>query len=177
MLLSAEHLFKNYGTKQLLTDVSLYLNEGEKIGVIGINGTGKSTLLSILAGRVTPDEGTVSLNPNIQISFLSQNPVMEDDLDILSQVFAHFPEEFRAINEYEVRAMLTRLGITDFSQKIGTLSGGQRKRVALAAALIHPADILILDEPTNHLDAEMVAWLEEKLIKFRGGIIMVTHDR
>ncbi len=177
MLLSAEHISKNYGTKQLLSDVSLYLNEGEKVGIIGINGTGKSTLLKILAGRVTPDEGSVALNPNIQISYLPQNPDMEDGADILEQVFAHYPEEFRALNEYEVKAMLTRLGITDFSQKIGQLSGGQRKRVALAAALIHPADILILDEPTNHLDAEMVGWLEQKLIQFRGGIVMVTHDR
>ena len=177
MLLSAEHISKNYGTKQLLSDVSLYLNEGEKVGIIGINSTGKSTLLKILAGRVTPDEGSVALNPNIQISYLPQNPDMEDGADILEQVFAHYPEEFRALNEYEVKAMLTRLGITDFSQKIGQLSGGQRKRVALAAALIHPADILILDEPTNHLDAEMVGWLEQKLIQFRGGIVMVTHDR
>lgn len=177
MLLSAEHLSKNYGTKQLLSNVSLYLNEGDKVGIIGVNGTGKSTLLKLLAGREVPDEGTVSLNPNIQISYLPQNPEMEDELDVLEQVFRHYPPEFRTLNEYEVRSMLTKLGITDFSQRVGALSGGQRKRVALAAALIHPADILILDEPTNHLDAEMVAWLEQKLMRFRGGLIMVTHDR
>lgn len=177
MLLSAENISKNYGTKQLFSNLSLYLNEGEKIGIIGINGTGKSTLLNVLAGAEEPDSGTISLNPNVQISHLRQNPEMDDSLDVLSQVFAGFPEEFRAINEYEVKTMLTRLGITDFTQKIGALSGGQRKRVALATALIHPADILVLDEPTNHLDAEMVAWLENRLISFRGGLIMVTHDR
>lgn len=177
MLLSAENISKNYGTKQLFSNLSLYLNEGEKIGIIGINGTGKSTLLNVLAGAEEPDSGTISLNPNVQISHLRQNPEMDDSLDVLSQVFAGFPEEFRAINEYEVKTMLTRLGITDFTQKIGALTGGQRKRVALATALIHPADILVLDEPTNHLDAEMVAWLENRLISFRGGLIMVTHDR
>jgi ATP-binding cassette subfamily F protein uup len=177
MLLSAEHLSKNYGAKQLLSDVTLYLNEGEKVGIIGVNGTGKSTLLKILAGRETPDSGTIALNPNIQISYLPQNPEMEDSNDVLTQVFAALPEEFRAVNEYEVKTMLTRLGITDFDRPVGQFSGGQRKRIALAAALIHPADILILDEPTNHLDASMVEWLEERLRRFRGGIIMVTHDR
>ena len=177
MLLSAEHISKNYGTKQLLRDVSLYLEQGEKIGIIGINGTGKSTLLRILAGVEEPDEGRLSRDPNIQISYLPQNPRMEEGATVLEQVFAHFPEEFRALKEYEAKTMLTKLGITGFDAKIATLSGGQRKRVALAAALVHPADVLILDEPTNHLDSEMVTWLEEQLVKFRGGIILVTHDR
>lgn len=177
MLLSAENLYKNYGLKQLLEDTSLYLNEGDRIGVIGINGTGKSTLLRILAGLETPDDGTVTVQRNAQISFLLQNPVMDDALTILEQVFAEFPPQFREINEYEVKSMLTRLGITEQNARIGTLSGGQRKRVALAAALIHPADILILDEPTNHLDNDMVIWLEQRLSRFAGGLIMVTHDR
>ena len=177
MLLSAEHLSINFGSRQLLDDVNFYLNEGDKVGVIGINGTGKSTFLKVLSGVTEPDGGTVSRNPNVQISLLSQNPVMDGDATVLEQVFLHFPAEFRELNEYEAKAMLNRLGITDFSQKVGTLSGGQRKRVALAAALIHPADVLILDEPTNHLDSEMVAWLEDWLRRFKGGLVMVTHDR
>lgn len=177
MLLSAEHISKNYGTKQLLRDVTLYLAEGEKIGIIGVNGTGKSTLLKILAGVEEADEGRLARDPNIQISYLPQNPPMEESATVLEQVFLHVPEEFRALKEYEAKTMLTKLGITEFEAKIATLSGGQRKRVALAAALVHPADVLILDEPTNHLDSEMVAWLEEQLIRFRGGMILVTHDR
>ncbi|MBO4938052.1 MAG: ABC-F family ATP-binding cassette domain-containing protein [Oscillospiraceae bacterium] len=177
MLLTAEHLSINFGSRQLLTDVNFYLNEGDKVGVIGINGTGKSTFLKVLAGVIEADEGRIIRNPNVQISYLSQNPVMDDSATVLEQVFLHFPAEFRELNEYEAKSMLTKLGFTDFSQKVGTLSGGQRKRVALVAALVHPADILVLDEPTNHLDSEMVAWLEEWLRSFRGGLVMVTHDR
>ena len=177
MLLSAEHLSINFGSRQLLDDVNFYLNEGDKTGVIGINGTGKSTFMKVLAGVTEPDGGTISRNPNVQVSFLPQNPVMQDDATVLEQVFLHFPAEFRALNEYEAKSMLNRLGLPDFKQKVGTLSGGQRKRVALAAALLSPADVLILDEPTNHLDSEMVAWLEDWLRRFKGGLIMVTHDR
>ena len=177
MLLSAEHLSINFGSRQLLDDVNFYLNEGDKVGVIGINGTGKSTFLKVLSGVTEPDGGTISRNPNVQVSLLPQNPAMEESATVLEQVFLHFPAEFRELNVYEAKAMLNRLGITDFAQKVGTLSGGQRKRVALAAALIHPADVLILDEPTNHLDSEMVAWLEDWLRRFKGGLVMVTHDR
>ena len=177
MLLSAEHLSINFGSRQLLEDVNFYLNEGDKTGIIGINGTGKSTFLKVLAGVTEPDEGRITRDPNVQISYLSQNPAMDDNATVLEQVFLHFPAEFRQLNEYEAKSMLNQLGITDHEQKVGTLSGGQRKRVALAAALIHPADVLILDEPTNHLDTEMTAWLEERLRKFRGGLVMVTHDR
>ncbi len=177
MLLSAESLSINFGMKQLLTDVNFYLNDNDKVGIIGINGTGKSTFLKVLAGRTEPDAGRITRNPNVQVSYLSQNPEMEDDATILQQVFLHFPPEFRELNEYEARSMLTKLGFADFDQKVGTLSGGQRKRVALVAALVHPADVLILDEPTNHLDSEMVAWLEDWLRAFRGGLVMVTHDR
>ena len=177
MLLSAEKLSINFGSRQLLQDVNFYLNEGDKVGIIGINGTGKSTFLKVLAGVIEADAGRITRNPNVQISYLSQNPAMEDDVTVLEQVFLHFPAEFRELNEYEAKSMLTRLGLTDFQQKVGTLSGGQRKRVALVAALVHPADVLILDEPTNHLDSEMVAWLEDWLRAFRGGLVMVTHDR
>ena len=177
MLLSAEHLYKSYDTKKLLEDATLYLCEKDRIGIIGINGTGKSTLLKILAGLESPDDGTVTVQRNAQLTFLPQNPVMNDDLTVLEQIFAEFTPQFREINEYEVKSMLTKLGIADHDAKIGTLSGGQRKRVALAGALIHPSDILILDEPTNHLDSDMVIWLEQRLSRFSGGLIMVTHDR
>ncbi len=177
MLLSAEHISINFGMRQLLQDVNLYVNEGDKIGIIGINGTGKSTFLKVLAGALEADEGTITRNPNLQVCYLPQNPKMDDQATVLQQVFLHLPEEYRAINEYEAKAMLGKLGITDYDQKIGTLSGGQRKRVALAATLIHPSDLLILDEPTNHLDAEMTAWLEDWLRRFKGGLVMVTHDR
>ena len=177
MLLSAEHISLNYGLKQILDDVTLYISEGDKIGVIGINGTGKSSLLRILAGKQIPDEGSVTLDPNVQVSFLSQDPEMEDTNTVLEQVFAGYSPEVRTLMEYEAKAMLTRLGIEDFGQTVGTLSGGQRKRVALATVLLHPADVMILDEPTNHLDSDMVLWLEGYLQKFTGGLIMVTHDR
>ena len=156
MLLTAEHLSINFGSRQLLQDVNFYLSEGNKVGIIGINGTGKSTFLKVLAGVLEPDAGRITRNPNVQISYLSQNPDMDDNATILEQIFLHFPAEFRELNEYEAKSMLTKLGMTNFDQKIGTLSGGQRKRVALVAALVHPADILVLDEPTNHLDSEKI---------------------
>lgn len=177
MLISAEHLSINFGSRQLLDDVDFYLNEGDKIGVIGVNGTGKSTFLKVLAGQVPPDGGVLARKPNLQVRVLAQNPDMDMSLTILEQVFASMPPQFRELNEYEARAMLTRLGLADTTRLIGTLSGGERRRVALCAALIHPADVLILDEPTNHLDTEMVQWLEDWLKKFKGGLVMVTHDR
>ncbi|MFV0496929.1 MAG: ABC-F family ATP-binding cassette domain-containing protein [Candidatus Fimivivens sp.] len=177
MLLSAEHISKNYATKQLLQDVSLYLNERDRIGIVGINGTGKSTLLKIIAGIEQADAGSVSANPNIKMAFLPQNPAMQDSLSVVEQVAQTVAPQFGDINDYEMKAMLTKLGITDFGAKIKTLSGGQRKRVALAATLLCPAEILILDEPTNHLDSDMVIWLEQRLSRFTGGLIMITHDR
>lgn len=177
MLLSAEHISINFGMRQLVDDVSFYLSEGDRVGIIGVNGTGKSTLLRVLSGQLEPDAGSVRRNPNVTLSFLAQNPVMDDNATVLEQVFLHASEEYRQVNEYEAKTMLTKLGMTDLDQKVGTLSGGQRKRTALAAALMQPADILVLDEPTNHLDAEMTQWLEERLRRFRGGLIMVTHDR
>ena len=177
MLLSCENISKNFGMKQLLDDVSFYLNEMERIGIIGINGTGKSTLLKILAGAEPCDNGTIAKNPNLKISYLPQNPEMNDDFTVLEQVLSDISDEERELHEYEAKAMLNKLGINDFDAKIKTLSGGQRKRAALAATLIRPADVLVLDEPTNHLDSDMVSWLEQYLKRFNGGIIMVTHDR
>ena len=113
MLLSAEHLSINFGMKQLLTDVNFYLNEGDKVGIIGINGTGKSTFLKVLAGVLEADSGRITRNPNVQISYLPQNPVMEDNATVLEQVFLHFPADFRELNEYEAKSMLNKLGLTD----------------------------------------------------------------
>ena len=177
MYLSAEHISIDFGARRLLDDVSFYLNPGDKVGIIGVNGTGKSTFLRILSGRLEPDAGCVSRDPNVQLRFLSQNFDMDGDNTVLQQLFAHYPAEFRELNEYEAKTMLNVLGISDYEQKVSTLSGGQRKRVALAAALIHPAEVLLLDEPTNHLDAEMTLWLEDRLKRFKGAIVMVTHDR
>ena len=124
MLLSAEKLSINFGMKQLLQGVDFYLNDGDKVGIIGINGTGKSTFLKVLAGALTADEGSVKRDPNVQVSYLSQNPDMDAENTVLEQVFASMPADFRALMEYEAKTMLTQLGITDFQQKIATLSGG-----------------------------------------------------
>ena len=177
MILTAEHLKKNYGLKPLLTDVSLYVNKGDKIGVIGLNGTGKSTFLRILALQEDPDAGDVTTDPNVRISYLPQIPDIHAGLSALEEAMYGFSAAFQAENEYMARALLDRMGIADVDAKVETLSGGQRKRVALARAFLKPADVLILDEPTNHLDSEMVLWLEQRLIAFNGCIIMVTHDR
>ena len=177
MLLSAEQLSINFGSRQLLQDVDFYLNEGDKTGVIGINGTGKSTFLKVLAGLVQPDSGRISRRPNLQVSYLPQNPEMDDDRTILEQVFASMPPQFRALNEYEAKAMLTKLGLGETDRRIGTLSGGERRRAALCAALIHPADVLVLDEPTNHLDLRATEWLEEYLLHFKGTVLAISHDR
>ena len=132
MLISAEHLSINFGSRQLLQDVDFYLNEGDKTGVIGINGTGKSTFLKVLAGLVQPDSGRISRRPNLQVSYLPQNPEMDDDRTILEQVFASMPPQFRALNEYEAKAMLTKLGLGETDRRIGTLSGGERRRAPCA---------------------------------------------
>lgn len=177
MLLAAEKITKSYNEKILLNDVSLYLNEGDKIGIIGINGTGKSTLLKILAQVEEPDAGTVTKISGVQIEYLAQNPQWEDGLTVLEQVFHGASASVKSAKEYEAKTILTKLGITDFDEQVSVLSGGQRKRVAIASALVRPCDVLILDEPTNHLDNEMVEWLEGYLAKYKGAMVMVTHDR
>ena len=177
MLLSAEQISKTYGTRKVLDRVSLYLEAGQKLGVIGVNGTGKSTLLRILAGAEEPDEGRVSRDPNVRLNYLPQLPAFDEKNTVLEQVFAGVSPEARALAEYEAKTILTRLGVPLFEQRVGVLSGGQRKRVALCSALAWPCDVLILDEPTNHLDSGMVAWLEDELRQFKGALVMVTHDR
>ena len=177
-ILNLEHVSKSFENRVLLDDVTLGLEDTDKIGVIGINGTGKSTLLSITAGTLAPDEGKVVRGKEIRISYLSQNPEFDNSLSVLENVA-------RTVNGKdtfwdttgEAKAMLQRLGIEDPGVSPVILSGGQRKRAALAAALLTPCDLLILDEPTNHLDNDMIEWLEDYLIRYRGAILMVTHDR
>ncbi len=177
-ILTAEQITKSYTERILLQQVSFSLQEGEKVGIIGINGTGKSTLLKILAGLEEPDTGSVVLANHVLIRYLPQNPVFEPGTPALQCVMEGRASHQEAWDvEGEAKAMLTRFGILDFTQPVEQLSGGQRKRLALAAALLSGADILILDEPTNHLDNEMADWLEQYLKSFRGTLVMVTHDR
>ncbi|MBO5372872.1 MAG: ABC-F family ATP-binding cassette domain-containing protein [Lachnospiraceae bacterium] len=176
-ILTVENITKSYTERKMLEEASFYLQEGEKVGVIGINGTGKSTLLKIIAGREEPDSGRVIQANNIVIHYLPQNPEFDPEDTILESVEKMAAHHATASEQMEAKSMMTRLGITDFEQKTGELSGGQRKRLALVAVLLTPCDILILDEPTNHLDSEMAEWLEEKLQSFRGALVMVTHDR
>lgn len=177
MLLSAEHITRSLGARTLLRDVSLYLDRGEKLGVIGANGAGKSTLLRILAGREEPEEGTVRPDPNVRLEYLPQTPEYIPENTVLEQIFAGLDSRGREVAEHEAKTVLTRLGLSDFERRMGTLSGGERRRVALAGVLVRPADILLLDEPTNHLDTGMTVWLEEFLKRWKGALVMVTHDR
>ncbi len=194
-----------------MEDISLGINEGEKIGIIGINGTGKSTLLKIIAGTEYADKGTITKKNNIIIEFLSQNPDFDMNATVIEQVFRGNSREMQVLRQYEgllnktdlsteeknkmiklqddinslnlwdmeaeAKSILTRLDINDFNQKVGELSGGQRKRIALATALITPCELLILDEPTNHMDSEIIAWMEEYLNRRKGAVLMITHDR
>ena len=177
MLLNMVGVRKTYGDRTLIEDVSFYMKEGDRVGVVGVNGCGKSTFLKLAAGKETPDEGTVSYDPNVRLGYLPQDPPFDPEKTVMEQVEAGLDPTARGIAHYEAVEILTRLGILDPNQKMGALSGGQRKRVALATTLVHPADLLLLDEPTNHLDAEMIGWLEAYLQKFTGGILLVTHDR
>lgn len=177
-LLTMEHITKSYTDRVLLDDVGFSINENEKIGVIGINGMGKSTLLKVAAGIEPCDSGKISMGGQVKICYLPQTPVFQEGTTILkAAVEGNVDELNRWTIEADAKAMLNRLGFTDYEERIGHMSGGQKKRVALVNALLTPADILVLDEPTNHLDNAMSEWLEEYLISFRGAILMVTHDR
>ena len=176
-ILSLENITHSYTERKLFDNTSFYLHEGEKVGVIGINGTGKSTLLKIMAGMEVPDEGEVIKASNMMIHYLPQNPKFNDGDTVLESVQNMIHHHANENELVKAKSMMTRLGITDFEQKTGELSGGQRKRLALVSVLITPCDILILDEPTNHLDSEMAQWLENQLKAFKGALVMVTHDR
>lgn len=213
-ILTVEQVTKSYGDKILFQDASFGMEDQDKIGIIGVNGTGKSTFLRVIAGLEPPDSGKISMGNRIRVRYLAQNPEFDPDKTVLQQVFEGDLPEMKAVREYtetmellelhpsheelqqkllklnqtldtlqawqlesDAKTILSKLGIRNYEAKMGTLSGGQRKRVALAAALIQPSDLLILDEPTNHIDNESVAWLEQYLQKRRGALLMITHDR
>ena len=194
-LLTADNISKAFTGRRLLDEASFYLQEGEKVGIIGINGTGKSTLLKIMAGLVEPDSGEVITANHVVMRYLPQSPVFQPEVSVLQSVLeaaagkqdtiiaGEKSQDSHAVNEKiwsmesKAKSLLLELGITDFEQKTGELSGGQRKRLALAAILLVPCDILLLDEPTNHIDHEMADWLENYLKKWKGSLVMVTHDR
>jgi len=213
-VLSIENVSKNYGDKMLFDKVSFNIDDNDKIGLIGVNGTGKSTLLKIVAGAESCDSGSINMPRGMRIEYLPQNPEFDSEATVLEQVFKGDLPAMKVIREYEsilediskkpeepafqdrliklsakmdslnawelesqVKTVLTKLGISNFDAKISTLSGGQRKRVALAGALITPCELLILDEPTNHMDNSTIEWLEEYLQIRKGALLMVTHDR
>lgn len=176
-IINLENITKAYGNRVILSNVSLGINEYEKVGIIGTNGTGKSTLLRIIAGIESADSGNVIKAGSTTMSILPQTPEFEKDESIIEYVRQGGRKGEIWDKESEAKRILTKLGISDYSQEIHTLSGGQKKRVALARTLIHPSDILLMDEPTNHLDHDMIEWLEEYLKRYKGVLIMVTHDR
>lgn len=211
-LMTLDKISKSYGDKTLLQDISFGIDRGDKIGLIGINGTGKSTLLRIVAGTEVADTGELLKSSRMRVTFLAQNPNFRDDATVLEQVFSGETKEMVLMREYEsllekvasgeedlngrlmelqneidsldlwsleseAKTVLTKLHIDNFDAKVGTLSGGQRKRIALAEALIKPCDLLILDEPTNHMDSDTIAWLEEYLNRRQDAVLMITHDR
>lgn len=172
-IINAEKVSKTYGEKVLFDQITLGINKGDKVGVIGVNGTGKSTFLKIIAGIEEADEGQIVKGRDVTVTYLPQTPEFQENDTIVNYVLRGTRES----TEAQAKMILTKLGMTDYDADIFKLSGGQKKRVALARALVEPTEVLILDEPTNHLDNEMVIWLEQYIKQFKGELIMVTHDR
>ena len=177
IVLTLEQITKNYGIKPLMDHVDLTIETGDRIGVIGVNGTGKSTFLRVCAGMEEADSGKRITASGMRVGYLPQSPDFTPGTTVWQEVLRHAAQNQKESAEFECRAMLTRLGITNFEQDVSTLSGGQKKRVAMAAALAGQVELLILDEPTNHIDSETVEWLETYLAGYRGALLMVTHDR
>lgn len=177
MLLSVEHIEKYHNEKCILKDVSFAIEDHDKLALIGVNGTGKTTFLRILAGLEHYDAGNIIQKNGLRVAYLAQDPILDESLTILEQVLKHVQNEDGETKAFEAKAILGKLGIQDSSLPISILSGGQRKRVALAEVLLRPCDLLLLDEPTNHLDHDMIEWLEAYLIRYNKAVFMVTHDR
>ncbi len=177
VVLSATDLKKSYGDKDILNNTSFFLDEYDKVGLIGVNGTGKSTFLKLITGEEFLDSGSIVTKKGLRISVLDQEPVLNEKLSILENIFKETNAFDRTVLEYEAKTILNKMGFSNFDLDIKTLSGGERKRIALAKTLVIPTDLIILDEPTNHLDNDMILWLEDYLKGFKGAIIMVTHDR
>ncbi|MGL4656602.1 MAG: ABC-F family ATP-binding cassette domain-containing protein [Sarcina sp.] len=213
-IITLENISKSFSEKILIDNISIGINDDDKIGIIGVNGAGKSTFLKIVAGVLEPDEGTITKGNRVRIEYLSQNPDYDENATVIEQVFRGNSPEMKVLRDYQIvldkieknhddeklhtklmdlqvkvdalnlwgieaeaKMVLTKLGVNDFNAKVSNLSGGQRKRIALASALITPCELLILDEPTNHLDNDTISWLEEYLNGRKGALLMITHDR
>lgn len=177
ILLNAENIKKSYTEKPLLTNIDVSIHDTDKIGLIGVNGSGKSTLLKIIAGVVEEEGGTITRSKELRSAYLAQNPPFDPEVSVIDQAVQYLEDMGHRFELYQCQTMLTKLGIEDFAQKMGELSGGQRKRVAMAAVLTADSNLLILDEPTNHMDADVIIWLEEYLQNYKGAVFMITHDR
>ncbi len=177
MILTLENVSKSFSEKTLLDKINLYIKNNDKVGLVGVNGSGKSTLIKIAAQIEEPDSGDVIYSNGARLSYLTQDPEFSESATVLEQVFINTSSENRMLMEYEAKAILNKLGISEFDKEVKLLSVGQRKRLAIASALVNPCELLILDEPTNHLDNDMILWLENYLIRQNIAILMVTHDR
>lgn len=177
VLLTCENIKKSYTEKPLITDVSMSIHDTDKIGFVGVNGTGKSTLLKILAGEMAAEGGKITKSRELAAGYLAQNPPWDGQKTVLRQAMEYIRQAGRQVEEYRCKAMLSKLGLDDWDALMAHLSGGQRKRVAMAAVLAQDTNLLILDEPTNHMDNDVIEWLEEFLIQYKGAIFMITHDR